>query len=131
MRECYSKIFNTTKYPGRLEEMLSLYSKGWGFKQLSRKYGCDHTTIMHHVRLYKVVPVKLSELQKKNLTKRIAKIQKYQYSKKPPEEKVFQEPSKYQHITDRTINHGKARYRDYVNAYKELHKSKLDVMVGL
>jgi hypothetical protein len=44
----YRRIFQTD--PKKLEEMLRRYDAGETSSALGRAYGCDHTTILHHVK---------------------------------------------------------------------------------
>ncbi len=42
-------------YTFDVNEMLKLRAMGWGFSELGRKYGKDHTTIMYHCQKFGVV----------------------------------------------------------------------------
>jgi len=133
MREFYDKIFNLRKHPGKLKEMLWFYEKGWSLSALGRKYGVGHDIIKHHTKKHKIIPCIHPSKQSGIARTKKQDIATFQITQLilPT---TYNEPSKYSHISERIINHGK-NYKDYREIEEQKNKStldtKLDALVGL
>lgn len=53
-----------------LHEMFSFRRAGWSYSDLGRKYGKDHSTIMHHCRKYGIVAEVLISRRKPRILKK-------------------------------------------------------------
>ena len=117
----HNRMFQT--HPHFLKKMLWEYKGGASLRFLGRKYKKHHASIKHQVLKDKIIPKIPPREQTKLVDRKKKQI-------KPSYPATFHEPSKYSHVTDRTINYGKS-YKEILKEQQDRHKSKLDVMVGL
>jgi len=90
-------------------EMLDLRSQGWSYSALGRKYGKDHTTIMHSCKKFGVVPNKPIPVQEEKPKNGVADT--FYEEEKPVVKRNIQD--KYAHIWDEPVNPGKT-YEEYM-----------------
>lgn len=95
-------------------EMLELRAQGWTFAALGRKYGKDHTTIIHSCKKFSVVP---------NQPVRNERIKKglpgsFQMEEKSVLKKKKRIQDKYAYIFDEPVNPGKT-YEQYLAEAKK------------
>ena len=100
----------------KLIEMLTLFAEGHSANSLGRKYGLDHTTILYHVKKYKVIKGSAKELKK------LPVAIKNKVTPPPPKPKL----TKYDHIINAPVNAGKT-YEEYlgtagIKKVKQSHK---------
>jgi hypothetical protein len=89
-------------------EMLELRAKGWTYSELGRKYGKDHTTIMHSCKKFGVVPNQPVPAQ------RIPKVPSDPFQEEErPMKKKKKIQDKYAYIFDEPVNPGKT-YAQYM-----------------
>lgn len=103
-----SQIF---KDPNKLQEMFTLRKAGWSSTLLSKKYGCDHTTILYECRKYGIYPERLIRINKERII---------MATPKPIKPKTQQQTHKYAHLIFEPLNQGKM-YRSYLEQKKVTH----------
>lgn len=102
-RENYKKIFKDKE---KLIEMLTLYQQGHSLVELSEQYGCDHTSILYHLKKYKIH----QSVKKRNnirglVIKKKAKKRRYIQRQK---DGIYKYPIPI-------VNIGKLTYQDYLD----------------
>lgn len=95
-----------------INEMFELRRKGWSYAALGRKYKKDHTTMMHHCRINRIVPLVPVFYQREVATKNCKKTIVVSVSNLLPELPKPKE-YKYDHLINELMKPGKT-YKQYL-----------------
>lgn len=115
-------------HPEMLAEMLLLFSQGCPPADLSRKYTCDHSTIIHQGKKNGIIQTpeirtawRLRIREKKKLLVLEGERAYQEREAQLERERIEANRSRYQEILERPVNHGNT-YEGYLKIEESRHK---------